>query len=985
MKSQKILIVDDIPANLHALTQVLRDTEATIVRAQSGQEALAATLEHEFALAILDVQMPGMNGYELAELLRGNPDTRTIPIIFLTAASYEDQQVFKGYEAGAVDYVIKPYRAEIMYSKASIFLELHAQKKELERGQRLLEERVRERTTDLEMEIVSRKAAQLREEHVNSLLRTSRKIHQLIQREHDRHALIKGACTLLLETRGYRGTWIALGECHTPSACVAQAGWNSSFDDLEHQLLRGQWPICCETSSVDSRSLSQPGKEKECQKCPLGSDSVEYGHLVFSLDHTDRHYGMLVVSLPVEAAADAEEQQLLAGIAKDLAFALHDIELLRSKQQSEAENHALYEQAPILLLLVDAAGKVRKANRKALEWAGIEEIGTLSKGQLLHCLHAEDSPQGCGAGALCRNCKLRIAVIQALQEGRENLQQSLRLQQRLESGEQCEIQFLLSATPLHVGEERLVQVCLMDVSDLRKSEEARLAESRRAQQYLDVAGVILLAVDFGGTVTMINPKGAEVLGYSLHEIVGENWIERYVPKEERDTVRATLQGLLSGAKQAPSSSEGHIVTHDNSARIIAWSHTVIQNDSGEITGILSSGEDITERRQNEEERMQLQEQLQQAQKMESIGRLAGGVAHDFNNMLSIILGYCENINEQLREGDPLYQDVLQIQEAGLRSAALTRQLLAFSRKQTLKPDVLDLNKLITNLERMLRRLIGEDIALSLSLNEELDRVLADTGQVEQVLMNLAVNARDAMPTGGKLLIETANVELDEAYAQSHISCKPGPYVLLAVSDSGCGMSRDTIAQIFDPFFTTKEQGKGTGLGLSTVYGIVKQSGGNIWVYSEEGKGTSFKIYLPKCAMLETAVQEAPREIHCIKGERILLVEDEAALRKLAQSVLERLGFQISIAADGEEALRLFSCADTRPNLVITDVIMPGMSGKELVERMRAIDPELRVLYMSGYTDNAIVQHGILDSGTPFIQKPFSIRDLAAKAQEALQS
>ena len=386
-----------------------------------------------------------------------------------------------------------------------------------------------------------------------------------------------------------------------------------------------------------------------------------------------------------------------------------------------------------------------------------------------------------------------------------------------------------------------------------------------------------------------------------------------------------------------------------------------------------------------EENAALQEQLQQTQKVEAIGRLAGGVAHDFNNMLSIILGYGENLLNQLHHGDPLREDVEEIVDAGKRSAMLTHQLLAFSRKQTLQPEVLDLNDVVRNLGKMLHRLIGEDIELKTHISSDLARVMADPGQIEQVIMNLAVNARDAMPTGGKLIIETANVALDEAYARHHVNVKPGKYVLLAVTDTGCGIEKDVLSQVFDPFFTTKEKGKGTGMGLSTVYGIVKQSSGNVWVYSEPGKGTTFKIYLPQTDA-EPEMREGAAEKEKIKGggEYILVVEDDAPLRRLCDRMLSGLGYRVTLAANGGEALLLMEEKGLKPDLVITDVIMPEMSGAVLVDRLRRNRPDLKVIYMSGYTDNAIVYHGVLDPGTPFIQKPFTFRDIAEKVQAVLR-
>jgi len=355
-----------------------------------------------------------------------------------------------------------------------------------------------------------------------------------------------------------------------------------------------------------------------------------------------------------------------------------------------------------------------------------------------------------------------------------------------------------------------------------------------------------------------------------------------------------------------------------------------------------------------------------------------------DNLLSVIKGNCQLSLLDLREGDPLYANLKEIERSADRAADLTRQLLAFSRKQMMEMRVVDLNEVVRGLEKMLKRIIGEDIELVSYLSEGLWRVKVDPSQMEQVIINIVVNARDAMPEGGKLTIETANVELDEEYARRHIAVKPGPYVMLSISDTGMGMTKEVQEKIFEPFFTTKEMGRGTGLGLSTVYGIVKQSGGNIWVYSEVGRGSTFKIYLPR---VEEALQEVVREeligeIPC-GSETILVVEDEEVVRKLAVRLLKKQGYKVLEAPDGGQAFLLCEKYQDPIHLILTDVVMPGMSGRELVERLQRIHPEMKALYMSGYTDNVILHHGILEQGLAFIQKPFTLEILGKKVREVL--
>ncbi len=412
------------------------------------------------------------------------------------------------------------------------------------------------------------------------------------------------------------------------------------------------------------------------------------------------------------------------------------------------------------------------------------------------------------------------------------------------------------------------------------------------------------------------------------------------------------------------------------ARCTGW----LVKDAGESADYFEVFvEDVTEKRV-------LERQLRMAQKMEAIGRLSGGIAHDFNNMLGVIIGYSQVLKRALPPGSPLLEHAEEIEKAGQRAASLTRQLLAFSRQQVLAPAVMNLNSLISEMQKMLARLIGEDIELAVALDPAIGRVKADQGQIEQVVMNLAVNARDAMPQGGRVVISTVNARLDETYTPHHPGSKVGDYVKLSVTDTGGGIDSETLGHIFEPFFTTKERGKGTGLGLATVYGVVKQSGGYIWVDSVLGKGSSFEVYLP-CIDEPVSVLDPPRpSVEQFRGtETVLLVEDADGLRKLTYMLLEQNGYRVLVAANGAEALQMVQHKPERVDLVLTDVIMPGLNGHALAERLRVLQPGLKVLYMSGYTDHAIAEHGVLESGTNLLHKPFSEDSLIRKLREVLDA
>jgi PAS domain S-box-containing protein len=515
-----------------------------------------------------------------------------------------------------------------------------------------------------------------------------------------------------------------------------------------------------------------------------------------------------------------------------------------------------------------------------------------------------------------------------------------------------------------------------DITAYKRAEEELRQREAEYRRLIENVPEVVWKADEDGRVFFISEKIEKVFGYTLEEIRqgGERLWFGCMHPDDRERVREEYAKLFR--ENQPFDVEYRIQHRDGHWM---WWHDRAMGIEGNqeeryAEGLLS---DITERKQ-------MEQQLRQKQKMEAIGQLAGGVAHDFNNLLTVIRGHTDLLLDHIGQTDALRRNVEQIQKGADRAASLTRQLLAFSRKQVLQPKVLDLNVVVAEMGKMLPRLIGENISLMISASPSLGRVKADPGQIEQVILNLVVNARDAMPQGGRLTIETANVDLDEAYAQRHPTVKPGPHVMLAVSDTGCGMDPETQSHIFEPFFTTKELGRGTGIGLATVYGIVKQSGGWIWVYSEVGKGSTFKIHLPRVDEDGEAAGESETPASVRTGsETILVVEDNDSLRQLTCEFLATAGYTILAARDGSEAIRIARQHKDPIHLLLTDVVMPGMSGSELAKRLAALRPSLRVLYTSGHTGDAILQQGVLEEGTSFLPKPFTRDALAEKVHAAL--
>ncbi|MCM2284063.1 MAG: response regulator [Desulfobacula sp.] len=538
---------------------------------------------------------------------------------------------------------------------------------------------------------------------------------------------------------------------------------------------------------------------------------------------------------------------------------------------------------------------------------------------------------------------------------------------------------------LRLYSERLVRKLEKKMLEAEQEIQARKESESRFRLFTETAPVGVIIANQDQKAVYISQKCIDLFGYTLDDIPDiEAWLALAYPDEAlRNRVRREWQAEVDRARATLSEIrplEYPVTCKNGRVREIEFR----MSTNGDLDFIVLT--DITQRKQAEAEWKKLQDQLTQAQKMESVGRLAGGVAHDYNNMLSVIIGYAELALDKLKPGEPLHDDLTEILTAARRSADITRQLLAFARQQTVAPKIIDLNQTIQYMLKMMKRLIGENIKLTWLPGTDLGKIKIDPSQIDQILANLCVNARDAVSGVGKITIETRAVRFDKAYCDSHAGFVPGEFTMLAVSDDGSGMDKEIQDRIFEPFFTTKGIGEGTGLGLSTVYGIVKQNNGFINVYSEPGKGTSFRIYLARHSGPEgESCREEMRETPLSCGETILLVEDEAAILKMAERILKDLGYTVLSAISPLKALDLAKAYGDKIHLLITDMVLPEMNGKDLARQVQSIYPAIKILFMSGYTANAIAHHHVLEPGLCFLQKPFSVKDMAVKAREALEN
>jgi two-component system cell cycle sensor histidine kinase/response regulator CckA len=782
-------------------------------------------------------------------------------------------------------------------------------------------------------------------------------------------AMLELVCDDIRRSLGFDKVSIHLPDADGSLVARAAAGWRRDDEALQLDLdVRGVEPLLDPQFEVEGCYLlpSAEGEARVRRPTPYRSVCNGRGPHAWShhwlvvplLGRRQELVGMVWIDDPVDRLLPGRERlQVLRMFANQVTTALEFARQFEALDEANEARRALINAAPVAIFDLDGEGVVRSWNSGAEEmfgWTAEEAIG--SPNPIVPTAEWDRHLEVLG----------RVMAGVPHRAERERLTKDGKL-----------ISVELSAAPVRDarGEVRGVVAVLVDMTEQRRTEEELRRSQELHRKVLDNSTDIISLLDLEGQVVFTSGAVEEVLGRKPEDVVGEPFAGMVHP-DDLEQCGELIARALAGEQVEPFTVR---VKHvDGSWRMVEGVPAAIVGDDGKPELLLAVARDVTERRQ-------LEEELRQSQRIEAVGRLAGGIAHDFNNLLTAIVGYGELAIAKLGDREHVARaDVEEMNRAAERAAALTHQLLAFSRRQVLKPTVLDLNASVQELNTMLSRLLGEHVELRTVLDPQVGRVKVDAGQLGQVVVNLALNGRDAMPKGGRLTIETFNAELDDEWATRHVGGRGGSYVAIAVSDTGMGMDAATRERIFEPFFTTKGPGEGTGLGLATVYGIVKQSGGYLSVYSEEGRGTTFKIYLPRVDEHVTPVRRAAEDTAELRGvETILLVEDEQVVRSLVQEMLERSGYRVVAAESPARALELARTHNGGIDLLLTDVVMPGMSGRDLAEMLVAERPGLRVLYASGYTRDAISSQGVIDEGTCFLEKPFTSAALGRAVRDVL--
>jgi PAS domain S-box-containing protein len=932
---RRALIVDDKPENLYLLRALLQGHGFLVEEARHGAEALVKGRQTPPALVVSDLLMPVMDGYTLLRHWKADKRLQLIPFIVYTATYTDPKDERLAMNLGADAFIIKPAEPEQFMSRLHEVMD-RSNRHESGAAVQPLDENVLLQDYG---EVVVRKLEEkiLQVEQANQALRT-----EIAERKKAEAALRSTETQFRLWIEGVKDNAIFMLD-----ADGKVVSWNAGAKRIygyEGDEIIGQHASRFFLPADQAAGAPQ----RELETALLKGRNTEAGWRV-------RKDGSRFWA-DGSTTAIRDEAEDLQGFINVVRDSTERREVYEALLASEERYRTLIDATSAIVWNTPSSGEFESEQPGWTAFTGLS-FDQIKGWGWLEAVHPDDREVSARMWGIA--CKQRTVF-----QGSHRIRRHDGVYRHM-AVRACPILRSDGTVREWVGAHTDVTDQKRAESDLQLRERAILA----ATQGLLITDPSL--PDNG--IVYASPGFERMTGYRLEEVQGKNcWFLQ--GKETEPAVVKRLQEAIRAGQHC--SVEMLNYRKDGTSFWNELSISPIQDSSGKVTHFVGVQTDVTARRN-------LEEQFRQSQKMEAIGQLAGGVAHDFNNLLTIINGYSDLLLQSLAPADPCRELVNQILGAGERSAGLTRQLLAFSRQQVMAPRILDLNALVADTEKMLRRLIGADICLTTILEPNLGAVKVDPGQIDQVLMNLAVNARDAMPTGGQLTIETFNVDLDDKYSQQHVDASPGSYVLLMVSDTGCGIPPEIVARIFEPFFTTKGLGKGTGLGLSTVYGIIKQSGGHISVYSSIGFGTVFKVYLPRVDKPVEAPIGLPGQSAPTGGtETILLVEDDEGVRSLSQHMLTQLGYTLLTAANGEQALRLAAQCQEPIDLLITDIVMPGEGGRVVAERLAKQHPGLRVLFVSGYTDDAFLREGIPEE-LHFLQKPFTWAALAHKVRTIL--
>jgi PAS domain S-box-containing protein len=974
MTMATILVVDDEPTNCEFLVTLLGYRGHRLLEAADGLEALALAQRERPDLVIADILMPTMDGYELVHQLRADPTIAQIPVIFYTAYYHEQEAQALAQACGVTHILTKPSEPGVVLRTVDVALGLAAPpppplQNEFDREHlRLLTDKLSQQATELQK--------------ANLQLSALIEISLQLASERDLRRLLEHFCYTARDLIGAKHAAVGVLDDDRQSL---QHFFISGMD-AERAVgigapMPGQGILGKLLAERQPSRLQNPGGDPGAVGFPPGYPPI-YSLLAAPIVSLAQVYGWICLIDKIGAAefSDADER-LIAILAAQVGRIYENGSFYQEAQRYAAE----LEQQVAERARVETALRATEERFRALIENSPDAIALFSQdGVILYGSPATarilgyslDEFVGRNAFELIHPDDHTIVTRQlaeAIQEPATSIPVHARVRHKDGSW-----RFLEGVFTNLIGNPSVDAI----VCNYRDITERRQAEEHLAHNYNLLHAVIegtpdaVYVKDLEGRYLMVNAAGASLFGLAPEEIIDKDDTTLFGADIARP-LRADDRRIMG---------RGETETYEETATANGVTYTYLstkgpyRDQHGNIIGVIGISRDITERKR-------LEEQFRQAQKMESIGQLAGGIAHDFNNMLSAVIGFLGSAQEQLSPDAPAQHDLAAAEDAAWRAARLTRQLLAFARKQIVELQVVNLNTVILDLDKMLRRLIGADIELLTLPAPDLGQVKVDPGHIEQVILNLAVNARDAMPQGGKLTIEMANIVLDADYAQQHVGVTPGRYIMLAISDTGIGMDAEVQQHVFEPFFTTKEIGKGTGLGLATCYGIIKQHGGHIWVYSEVGHGTTFKIYLPQVEESPDALLRRDEAKAMPQGsETVLLVEDELLVRELASAILRQQGYTVLEAANGEEALHILQQYDEATiDLLITDVVMPQMGGKALAEHANIVYPDLKVLFISGYATDAIAQHGQLDPGRHFLSKPFTRTAFARKVREVLDS